>query len=230
LLLKDKVAIITGGSYGIGRGIAQVFAENGAEVIICARGMGRLEDTCKIIYESTGVKAHAQLCDVSVRADVERVRDFAMDTFGRIDILVNNAGVQRYAPMIEMTDQMWDEHFAVNTKGVFLFSQVVAREMVKARKGVIVNVASDSGCAPLPDNASAYCASKAAVISFTRNTAKELGPYGVRCNCICPGACLVASGWSSSAIRAIAAAFPGLTPSRARSSRSTSADTGWARS
>jgi len=187
-MLKDKVAIITGGSYGIGRGIAKVFAMNGADLILCARGEKRLEETADIIFAATGKRPLISLCDVSKRGDVEKTAALAMKEFGRIDILVNNAGVQRYAPVLEMTDEMWNEHLAINTTGVFLFTQIAAREMAKVGKGKIVNIASDSGCAPLPDNASAYCASKAAVISFTRNAAKELGPLGIYCNCICPGA------------------------------------------
>ena len=188
MLLQNKVAIVTGGSYGIGRGIARVFAENGAEVIICARGGERLEETAALIYKDTGKKASLMVCDVSKRSDIEKVISFVIKTYGRIDVLVNNAGVQRYSPILEMTDEFFDEHLSVNTKGVFMFTQLAAREMVKAGKGKIINVASDSGCAPLPDNASAYCASKAAVISFTRNAAKELGPKGVYCNSISPGA------------------------------------------
>jgi NAD(P)-dependent dehydrogenase (short-subunit alcohol dehydrogenase family) len=188
MILKDKIAIVTGGSYGIGRGIAKAFAENGAEVIICARGAKRMEETRDIIFESAGKKISFMACDVTKREDVERVTAFAIKEFGRIDILVNNAAIQQFSPILDMTDALWDDHFAVNVKGVFLFTQVAAREMVKAGKGKIINIASDSGCAPLPDNASAYCATKAAVISLTRNTAKELGPLGIHCNSISPGA------------------------------------------
>ena len=188
MMLKGKTAIITGGSYGIGRGIARVFAENGAETLVCARGAGRLEDTVALIQAETGRKVLSQVCDVSKREDVERITAYAMEAFGHIDILVNNAAIQQYIPVLDMPDEFWDDHFAINVKGVFMFTQVVAREMVKAGNGKIINIASDSGCAPLPDNASAYCASKAAVISFTRNAAKELGPLGVYCNAISPGA------------------------------------------
>ena len=188
MLLKDTVAIVTGGSYGIGRGIARVFAENGADVVICARGVGRLEETVDIIFKESGKKALYQVCDVSRREDVERLAAFTLEKFGRIDVIVNNAAMQKYCPILEMPDQLWDDHFANNVKSVFLCTQVVGRVMAKAGKGKIINIASDSGCAPLPDNASAYCASKAAVISMTRNTAKELGPLGVYCNAISPGA------------------------------------------
>ena len=188
MLLKDKVAVITGGSYGIGRGIARAFAENGAEVIICARGIARLEETERQIFDSTGKKVLYQVCDVSKRSDVERLVAYAMNEFGRIDVLVNNAAIQKFSPLLEMSDEIWDDHFAINVKSVFLCTQLAAREMKKAGKGKIINIASDSGCAPLPDNASAYCATKAAVISLTRNTAKELGPLGIYCNSISPGA------------------------------------------
>ena len=188
MLLKDKVAIVTGGSYGIGRGIVKVFVENGAEVIACARGMKRLEDTRDLVLAGTGKSIRVLECDVTKREDVERVAAYAMREFGRIDILVNNAGLQLYYPILEMPDNIWDDHFAINVKGVFLFTQVVGREMAKAGKGKIINIASDSGSAPLPDNASAYCASKSAVIGFTRNAAKEFGPLGIHVNSISPGA------------------------------------------
>jgi len=189
MLLKGKVAIVTGGSYGIGRGIAQVFAENGVDgLVCCARGMDRLQDTHDIILESTGVKTVMQACDVSKREDVERLKDETLKRFGRIDIIVNNAGVQRFSPILEMDDKIWDDHFDINVKGTFLCTQIIAREMVKVGRGKIINISSDSGHAPMPGDASAYCASKAAIISLTRNAAKELGPKGVHCNCICPGA------------------------------------------
>lgn len=188
MLLKDKVAIVTGGSYGIGRGIAGVFAENGADVIICARGVKRLEETAELILNKTGRKIRHMVCDVSKRDDVEKLAAYVLDEYGRIDVLVNNAAIQQFSPILEMPDEVWDEHFAINVKSVFLFTQIAARIMVEAGKGKIINIASDSGCAPLPDNASAYCASKAAVISLTRNAAKELGPRGVHCNAISPGA------------------------------------------
>jgi len=188
MLLKDKVAIVTGGSYGIGRGIAKVFAENGADVVICARGEDRLIETAKIILDGTGRKTPYLICDVSKREDAERVVEFTVKEYGRVDILVNNAGIQKYCPLLDMPDKLWDDHFAINVKGTFLFTQIAGREMVKRGKGKIINIASDSGCAPLPDNASAYCATKAAIISMTRNTAKELGPLGVYCNSISPGA------------------------------------------
>ena len=188
MLLKDKVAIVTGGSYGIGRGIAQVFAENGAEVIICARGVRRLDETVEIIQKNTGKKIKQRVCDVSKRIEVEALAAYAMEEYGRVDILVNNAAIQKFYPLLEMPDAIWDDHFAINVKSVFLCTQVFGQEMVKAGKGKIINIASDSGSAPLPDNASAYCATKAAVISLTRNAAKELGPLGIYCNCISPGA------------------------------------------
>jgi len=188
LLLSDKVALITGGSNGIGLGIAKGFLENGACLTICARNPEKLAKAAAQLQEQTGAAPLTVVCDVSHKDDVKRCVDFVMARYGRIDVLVNNAGVQFYEPFLEMSEETWDCHFNVNIRGVFLITQLVARIMSRQRQGKIVNIASDSGCYPLPDNASAYCASKAALVSLTRNIAKELGPLGVYCNCICPGA------------------------------------------
>jgi len=188
LLLSDKVALVTGGSNGIGLGIAKRFIENGAIVAICARHADRLEKAASLLLEQTGVNPLAIVCDVADKDDVGKCVDQVMGQYGRIDILVNNAGVQVFEPFLEMKTETWDYHFNVNVRGAFLVAQKVANIMAARHQGKIVNISSDSGCAPLPDNASAYCASKAALISLTRNMAKELGPLGVYCNCICPGA------------------------------------------
>jgi NAD(P)-dependent dehydrogenase (short-subunit alcohol dehydrogenase family) len=119
-----------------------------------------------------------------IRAVVEAVEK----EFGRIDILVNNAGVQDWMPFLETSEAMWDLHQAVNAKGTFLLSQAVARIMLRQGGGKIINIASDSGVAPTPEGAAAYCASKSAIIGLTRVIAKELGRHRVFCNAICPGA------------------------------------------
>lgn len=188
MILSEKAALVTGGSNGIGLGIAKSFIENGAEVAICARNSEKLEKAAALLLEQTGVKPMTVVCDVSKRDDVGQCVDLVMERFGRIDILVNNAGVQIFEPFLELKEETWDNHFNVNIRGVFLITQKVARIMAERRQGKIINISSDSGCYPLPDNAAAYCASKAALISLTRNIAKELGPLGVYCNCICPGA------------------------------------------
>jgi NAD(P)-dependent dehydrogenase (short-subunit alcohol dehydrogenase family) len=190
MLLKDKISIVTGGSQGIGRGIAAVFSQNGATVMICAPASeeGKLKKVAEEIKAETGNEVIPMNVDVTVRAEIDRAVAEMMDRFGRIDILVNNAGVQLYDPFLDLPEKMWDLHFNVNVKGTFLFGQTVARIMIKQKSGKIINIASDSGVAPIPDNAAAYCASKSAVIGLTRNMAKELGPHNVYCNAICPGA------------------------------------------
>lgn len=188
LLLDGKVAIVTGGSQGIGRGIVKVFLEQGASVVTCSRNDAKLRKLADEMENETGKRPVVLRADVSQKEDVDAVVARTLELFGTIDILVNNAGVQQFSPFLEMSEQLWDEHFNVNIRGTFLCTQAVGRVMAHNRSGKIVNIASDSGLAPLPDNASAYCASKAAMISLTRNVAKELGPFGVYCNAVCPGA------------------------------------------
>jgi len=169
-------------------GIAKSFIENGATVSICARNPERLAEAAARLREQTGSEPFSVVCDVAKREDVENCVARVMERYGRIDVLVNNAGVQIFEPFLEMKEETWDYQFDVNTRGVFLMTQRVARIMAQCRQGKIVIVSSDSGCYPTEDNATAYAASKAAVISMTRNVAKELGPLGIYCNCICPGA------------------------------------------
>ncbi len=188
MLLRDKSAIVTGAAQGIGKGIATVFCSNGATVVICDRNGEEAAAAAEEIGTATGNRPYAMAADVTRKKDIESVIAETIERFGRIDVLVNNAGVQRFAPFLELPEEDWDLHFNTNVKGTFLFSQAVARVMVKAGGGKIVNIASDSGVAPTPGDAAAYCASKSAVIALTRNIARELGPYGVYCNAICPGA------------------------------------------
>ena len=126
--------------------------------------------------------------DVTHGEQIRAVVEAVATEFGRIDILVNNAGVQEWVPFLETSEEMWDRHQAVNVKSTFLLSQAVARIMVRQGGGKIINIASDSGVAPTPEGAAAYCASKSAIIGLTRVIAKELGPHRVYCNAICPGA------------------------------------------
>ena len=188
MLLKGKVAVVTGGSQGIGKGIAKAFSAQGAEVVICARNGDKLKAAAEEIERVAGSKATAVVCDVSRKSDIEAVLEKVMGLYGRLDILVNNAAVQVFHPFFEIPEDIWDMHYEINVKGVFLFSQAAARIMVQQGGGKIINISSDSGVAPIPDNAAAYCSSKSAVIGLTRNISKEPGRYGVYCNAICPGA------------------------------------------
>jgi NAD(P)-dependent dehydrogenase (short-subunit alcohol dehydrogenase family) len=191
--LKDKIAIVTGASLGIGKGIAKSFSEHGAKVIICARGVEKLNEVANEISKSTNNEVWAIPCDVSKKSDIVDLVNKVVKKYSRIDILVNNAAIQEYVPFLEMSEDFWDRHFDINVKGMFLFSQAVIKVMINQGGGKIINLSSDSGVAPLPAQATAYCATKSAIIGLTRCIAKEFGRNGIYCNAICPG-CIVDTG------------------------------------
>jgi len=187
--LDQRVAIVTGGSTGIGRNIALEFAKEGAKVVIGSRNMANLE---KVVEEIKALGGHSVgiSTDVSVAEQVRSLVKQTVDNFGRIDILVNNAGICHSATLLEMTEQCWDEVLDVNLKGVFLCTQAVARYMVEQRYGKIINISSNSGRGGGLDDCANYCVSKAGVIQLTKSSAFELGPYGINVNAIAPGAVL----------------------------------------
>ncbi|WP_462409027.1 SDR family oxidoreductase [Neobacillus sp. Marseille-QA0830] len=187
--LKGKTAIVTGGGRGLGQQIAEVFAEAGANVVVCSRNV----EACQELSESLnqkGVKSLALKCDVSNQDDIRQVVDATMKEFGRIDILVNNSGTSWGAPALEMPADKWDKVMDINLKGVFLFSQMVGRIMKEQGSGKIINIASIAGIGgqdPQVMDAIGYSVSKGAVISFTKDLAVKLAPYNVHVNAIAPG-------------------------------------------
>ena len=185
---KDKIAIVTGASRSIGRGIALALAKEGCAVVVnYSKSQGEAEEVVKEILELGG-EALAVQCDVSKRQDVERMFTRAIETYGKVDILVNNAGVAKGGSILETTDEVWDLHMAINLKGVFLCTQVAARHMVERKYGKIVNISSNSGFGIAMDGETSYAVSKAGVIQLTKSTSYELGPYGINVNCVAPGA------------------------------------------
>jgi NAD(P)-dependent dehydrogenase (short-subunit alcohol dehydrogenase family) len=186
MLLKDKVAIVTGAQQGIGKAIATEFAKHGATVVLCDLSQEKLLEAEECLKQN-GQNAMALTVDVTNKKAVGAVAAAVAKKFGRIDILVNNAGILKHSLIVDMEEKDWDMVFAVNMKGTFLFTQAVAPFMIKQRSGKIINLSSCSGKKPDKKGA-AYNSSKSAIIGFTRVAALELGEYGINCNGICPGA------------------------------------------
>ncbi len=187
MLLKEKVAIVTGSAQGIGKAIARLFCEHGAKTVLCDVQEQKLSAAAADIESATGGTAVPIAASVTSKQEISQLVETTKEKFGRIDILVNNAGILRHALIVDMEEEDWDRVFEVNVKGTFLFTQAVARVMMEQRSGKIINISSCSG--KKPDlKQGAYNSSKSAIIGFTRVAALELGPYGINCNAICPGA------------------------------------------
>ncbi len=186
--LKDKTAIVTGSSQGIGRGIAERFAREGANVVINYIGNMDMANEVQANVEAVGAKAICVQGDISKVADINGLFDAAIKEFGQVDILVNNAGVERHAPFWEVTERDYDFVMNVNTKGTFFCSQAMAKHLIETkRRGKIVNISSVHEDLPFP-NFTAYCVSKGGVKMLTRNLGVELGQFGINVNNIAPGA------------------------------------------
>ena len=187
MLLKDKVAVVTGAAQGIGKAIARLYSENGAVVVLCDMLEDRVKAAAAEIEKATGNKTAGFAVNVTKKEEIEALVKNVLALFGKIDILVNNAGILKHALILDMSEKDWDLVFEVNVKGTFLFTQAVGKVMKDQGKGKIVNISSCSGKKPTMEEG-AYCASKSAIIGFTRVTALELGLFGINCNAICPGA------------------------------------------
>lgn len=186
MLLKDRVALITGSSRGIGRAIAQLFAQEGAALFLTARTEKDLASTAKAIADAGGRTCHLT-ADLSREADCAQVVAAARAKFGRIDILVNNAG--HYGPVVPVEDYPlaeFDKVIAVHLRAAFLLSKMLLPQMYARHYGVILNISSLSAKAAYPWG-SAYAAAKAGMLGLTRITAAEGARKGVRVNAICPG-------------------------------------------
>jgi NAD(P)-dependent dehydrogenase (short-subunit alcohol dehydrogenase family) len=183
--LKNKVAVITGGTSGIGEATALLFAAEGARVAITGRNEQRGGAIVAKIKERGG-NAFFQRADVSRIHDCQRVVEETVRAFGRLDILFNNAGVYYPQTALECSEREWDEQIDVNLKGTFLMSKCALPTMIAQRGGVIVNNSSGWGIVG-GDHAVAYCASKGGVVLMTKAMAIDHGAQGIRVNCVCPG-------------------------------------------
>jgi NAD(P)-dependent dehydrogenase (short-subunit alcohol dehydrogenase family) len=184
-LTNEKTVIVTGGGAGMGLATAHAFAREGADVVVAELDPERAEVAAGQI-EAAGGSAIGVAVDVADRSGVERLVEKAVSTYGGVDALVNNAGLTLFRPLLEMTEDDWDRILAVNLKASFLTTQAVVASMKERGGGAIVNIASIAGLQGMADH-SAYCASKAGLVNLTRALALELGPIGIRVNCICPG-------------------------------------------
>ncbi|HEY50031.1 MAG TPA: SDR family oxidoreductase [Dehalococcoidia bacterium] len=182
--LEGKVAIVTGGSRGIGRSIALGFAEAGADVAVASRTAEELEKVAQEI-EGLGRRALAIPTNVSVKTEVDNMVAKTLDTFGTIDILVNNAAMNIMRPLIQLREDGWDKVMNVCLKGYFLSSQAVANVMMEKKRGNIINIAS-TGAVKAAIGLGAYSIAKAGVVMLTQLLAVELASYGIRVNAIGP--------------------------------------------
>ena len=198
--IKGKTVIVTGAARGIGRGIAEAFAREGANVVLA--DLGALADKAardwnyalaadtELTSAASEIRARGGKCaavevDVSDRASCHALVEKSINEFGRLDAIVNNAGIIQTGPLVDFAESDWDRIFAVNVKGLFLMSQA-ALPHLKANGGVIINIASVAGKRGFPQMG-AYCASKFAVIGLTQSMAAELAEFSIRVNAICPG-------------------------------------------
>lgn len=185
--MKNKVALITGASSGIGKATAELFAARGASVVVAARRGAELEELVEGI-RNRGGKASAIVADMSKSADVEQMVAHVLKEFGQLDYAVNNAGIEgAFSPIVDLSEEEWDRVQDINLKGVFLCLKYQAKAMLAAKKGgAIVNIGSVNSFLGFPTG-SAYVSSKHALIGLTSSVSAELAPEGIRVNLVCPG-------------------------------------------
>ncbi|MFZ5775852.1 MAG: 3-oxoacyl-[acyl-carrier-protein] reductase [Thermodesulfobacteriota bacterium] len=184
--LAGKIALVTGGSRGIGRAIALRLASMGATVVVNYVSNPAAADEVVAAISAAGGKAESVRCNVGKSEEVEAMIKGITDQHGRLDILVNNAGITRDGLLMKMKDEQWDEVLGTNLKSVFLCTRAVCRSMMKQRWGRIINITSVIGFAGNAGQAN-YAAAKAGIVGFTKSTAKELASRGITVNGVAPG-------------------------------------------
>ncbi len=180
-----KVAIVTGGSLGMGKASARLLAERGAAVVLCGRRQEPVDEAVADM-RAAGLTVSGHAVDVGVSADVERLVAFAVSEYGGVDIVVNSAGIQRYGTVVDTDEATWDEVFSANVKGMYLTAHFAIPEMEKRGGGAIVNISSVQGFAS-QKSVAAYTASKGAINALTRAMALDHAAHNVRVNAVCPG-------------------------------------------
>src|SRR5262245_49770747 len=184
--LAGKVALVTGGSRGLGRAMARGLAQAGADLILSSRNEAELKKSLDEALAGTGRKGCVIPCDVSRRDDVKRLAAASLDRMGRVDILINNAGTNKPQPIDSITDETWDEVLEINLSSIMALTRALAPQMKERRWGRIVHISSVMGFVS-KEKRNIYSATKSALIGFARASAIDLGPFGVTVNCIAPG-------------------------------------------
>jgi 3-oxoacyl-[acyl-carrier protein] reductase len=184
--LKDKVALVTGGTQGIGYAIAEDFLKAGAQVAITGRDAAKTQAVADKLAAATGGVCAGFGADVADSAQVEALFSALLERFKRLDVVVNNAGITKDGLLMRMSEEDWDQVLATNLKGAFLVCKAACRPLLKAKGGSIINISSVVGVSGNPGQAN-YAASKAGLIGFTKSLAKELASRNVRVNVVAPG-------------------------------------------
>jgi 3-oxoacyl-[acyl-carrier protein] reductase len=185
LELKGQYGIVTGGTRGIGKAIAESLAQKGVNLIVASRTLASAHEVASSLSK-TGVTVLGMKLDVSDAAEVEKVFDVARKEFGRIDILVNNAGITKDGLLMRMKEDAWDAVMDINLKGVFLCSREAIKDMTRQRYGRIINITSVAAFMGNPGQAN-YSASKAGIVGFTKTVAREYAVRGITVNAVAPG-------------------------------------------
>jgi NAD(P)-dependent dehydrogenase (short-subunit alcohol dehydrogenase family) len=184
--LAGRVALVTGGSKGLGKAMARAFAEAGADVIISSRHENELQAALKEILDGTGRKGRYVVADMRQREDVRRLARTALEQMGRVDILVNNAGTNRPQPTEAIADADWDDVLEINLSSVMALTRALVPQMKERRWGRVIHISSILGTVS-KEGRGTYSATKSALMGLARGMALDLGPHGITVNCIAPG-------------------------------------------